>query len=121
MSHEPIEPFGPVYPFPVVHYSLEFACAVHDLFQRIRPDAVAVELPHSLQKIVQNGVGRLPEPPVPDPPAAVSSAVRIPAQFVAVEERDCLGVAHVVVLESIQCLRRLLVKGLLLHTRHRRP
>lgn len=61
MSHDPIQPFGPVYPVPVVHYSLEFACAVRNLFQRIRPDAVAVELPHSVQKIIQDGVSRLPE------------------------------------------------------------
>jgi len=34
---------------------------VRDLFHRIRPDAVAVELPHSLRDTVQKGVLRLPE------------------------------------------------------------
>jgi hypothetical protein len=61
MSSESLQPFGPVYPVPIVHFSLEFASAVRDLFRRIRPDAVAVELPSSLQDVVQKGVLRLPE------------------------------------------------------------
>lgn len=61
MSSESLQPFGPVYPVPIVHFSLEFASAVRDLFRRIRPDAVAVELPGSLQDVVQKGVLRLPE------------------------------------------------------------
>jgi len=61
MSCESLQPFGPVHPIPIVHYNLEFATAVRDLFHRIRPDAVAVELPRSLQGIVEKGVSRLPE------------------------------------------------------------
>ncbi len=61
MTNESLEPFGPIYPVPVVHYSMEFADAVRHLFQHIRPDAVAVELPHSLQDVVVKGVRRLPE------------------------------------------------------------
>jgi len=61
MSHDSLQPFGPVHPVPVVHYNLEFASAVRDLFHRLRPDAVAVELPRSLQGIVKKGILRLPE------------------------------------------------------------
>ncbi len=61
MTHDSLEPFGPVCPVPIVHYSLEFANAVRHQFEHVKPDAVAVELPHSLQDIVQKGVRRLPE------------------------------------------------------------
>jgi hypothetical protein len=61
MTPQSLEPFGPVHPIPVVHYSMEFADGVRNLCRRIRPDAVAVELPSSLQEIVQRGVQRLPE------------------------------------------------------------
>ncbi|MBW2018718.1 MAG: hypothetical protein DRH17_03855 [Deltaproteobacteria bacterium] len=61
MSSDHLQPFGPVHPVPIVHFSLEFADAVRHLFQHLRPDAVAVELPHSLQDVVQKGVQRLPE------------------------------------------------------------
>jgi hypothetical protein len=61
MTNESSQPFGPVYPIPVVHYSLEFADAVRDLFQHVKPDAIAVELPHSLQDVVLKGIQRLPE------------------------------------------------------------
>jgi hypothetical protein len=61
MTSDSLQPFGPVYPVPIVHYSLEFASEVRDLFRRIRPDAVAVELPRSLRDVVQKGVLRLPE------------------------------------------------------------
>jgi hypothetical protein len=61
MSHDSLHPFGPVHPVPVVHYNLEFASAVRDLFHRLKPDAVAVELPRSLQGIVEKGILRLPE------------------------------------------------------------
>ncbi|MDY6988114.1 MAG: hypothetical protein SWQ30_08645 [Thermodesulfobacteriota bacterium] len=61
MPHESLQPFGPIYPAPVVHYRLEFADAVQDLFRHVRPDAVAIELPHSLREVVQKGVRRLPE------------------------------------------------------------
>ncbi|NVM57336.1 MAG: hypothetical protein HWN51_04380, partial [Desulfobacterales bacterium] len=61
MTNESLQPFGSIYPVPVVHFNLEFAGAVRHLFQHIRPDAVAVELPHTLQDVVQKGVCRLPE------------------------------------------------------------
>ncbi len=62
MIHEPLPPFGQhIYPVPVVHFRLEFADAVRSLFLQIKPDAVAVELPHSLREVVQRGVLRLPE------------------------------------------------------------
>jgi hypothetical protein len=61
MSIDSFQCFGPVHPIPIVHYSLEFASAVRHLFQRIQPDAVAVELPGSVRDVVIKGVHRLPE------------------------------------------------------------
>ncbi|MCK4728279.1 MAG: hypothetical protein KAT27_05105, partial [Desulfobacterales bacterium] len=61
MTNDTLHPFGPVHPVPIVHFSLEFAGVVRHLFQRLRPDAVAVELPNSLRDVVQKGVRRLPE------------------------------------------------------------
>jgi hypothetical protein len=40
---------------------MEFGDAVRDLFLRIKPDAVAVELPRSIQTVMEKGVRRLPE------------------------------------------------------------
>ena len=61
MTSDHLQPFGPVHPVPIVHFSLEFADAVRYLFQHVRPDAVAVELPNSLHYVIQKGVRRLPE------------------------------------------------------------
>ncbi len=61
MTTDTLQAFGPVYPVPVVHFSLEFADAVRQMSHRIKPDAVAVELPNSLQDVIQKGVRRLPE------------------------------------------------------------
>ncbi|HID29020.1 MAG TPA: hypothetical protein EYP19_03345 [Desulfobacterales bacterium] len=61
MTSDHLQPFGPVHPIPIVHFSLEFADAVRHLFEHVRPDAVAVELPNSLRYVVQKGVLRLPE------------------------------------------------------------
>jgi hypothetical protein len=61
MPNGSLEPFGPVFPVPIVHYSLEFADSVRHLFHHVRPDAVAIELPRSIQNVVQKGVRRLPE------------------------------------------------------------
>ena len=61
MTNDTLQSFGPVHPVPIVHFSLEFAGMVRHLFQRVRPDAVAVELPNSLRDVVQKGVRRLPE------------------------------------------------------------
>ena len=61
MTDPTVQTFGPVHPIPVVHYSMEFADYVRDLCKRIKPDAIAVELPHSLKSTVNKGVERLPE------------------------------------------------------------
>jgi hypothetical protein len=61
MTNDTLQSFGPVHPVPIVHFSLEFAGMVRHLFQRVKPDAVAVELPNSLRDVVQKGVRRLPE------------------------------------------------------------
>ncbi|NVM23280.1 MAG: hypothetical protein HWN68_16040 [Desulfobacterales bacterium] len=61
MTNDSLQSFGPVHPVPIIHYRLEFADAVRRLFEHIRPDAVAVELPRSLQDVFQKGVRLLPE------------------------------------------------------------
>lgn len=61
MSSHCLQPFGPVHPFPVVHYNMEFAEALREAFSRIQPEAIAVELPRSLAETVKKGVGRLPQ------------------------------------------------------------
>lgn len=61
MSSRYLEPFGPVCPFPIVHYNMEFAEVLRHEFSQIRPQAVAVELPPSLAATVRKGVARLPE------------------------------------------------------------
>lgn len=61
MTNNSLQPFGPIHPIPVVHFSMEFAEEVRHLFNRLRPDAVAVELPESLSDVVTKGVSRLPE------------------------------------------------------------
>lgn len=56
-----LQSFGPIYPFPIVHYSMEFAEALRDAYFRLAPEAIAVELPGSLAEVVKKGVRRLPE------------------------------------------------------------
>nr|HID60180.1 hypothetical protein [Desulfobacterales bacterium] len=57
---EYLDSFGPVYALPVVHYRVEFAEAVRHAFKNLIPDAVAVELPFSLQPFIERGIQRLP-------------------------------------------------------------
>ncbi len=45
---------------PVVHDRLEMAMVTHRVLQRLQPEAVAVELPSSLEPSVMAAVGRLP-------------------------------------------------------------
>lgn len=46
---------------PVLHYRLEFADAVRTLIERWRPEAIAVELPPTLEPQVRRAVARLPQ------------------------------------------------------------
>ncbi len=61
MPNGSLQSFGPIYPLPVVHYTMEFADALRRLFNQIKPVAIAVELPRSLQDAVEKGVRRLPQ------------------------------------------------------------
>jgi hypothetical protein len=45
---------------PVLHGRLELADVVRRVYERVRPDAVAVEFPATLQKPVERGLDRLP-------------------------------------------------------------
>jgi hypothetical protein len=56
-----LEHFGPVHVLPVLHYRMEFAQLVRMAFHRVRPDAVAIELPPSLETSFLRAVQRLPQ------------------------------------------------------------
>ena len=51
----------PYYLVPICHYRLEFAEAVRYAYELLKPDAIAVELPESLNEPVCTAVQRLPE------------------------------------------------------------
>ena len=56
-----LEQFGPVHALPVLHYRMEFAQLVRMAFSRVRPDAVAIELPPTLEAPFIRALGRLPQ------------------------------------------------------------
>ncbi len=56
-----LEHFGSVHALPVLHYRMEFAQLVRMAFNRLKPDAVAIELPVTLQAHFQRAVQRLPQ------------------------------------------------------------
>ncbi len=56
-----LEKFGPVQALPVLHYRMEFAQLVRMAFQRVRPETVAIELPHTLEAPFLRALRRLPQ------------------------------------------------------------
>jgi hypothetical protein len=52
---------GSIRALAVTHYSMEMAVAVRHAFHQIQPDCVAVELPEPFQKLILQGIGRLPD------------------------------------------------------------
>ncbi len=62
MSHRlHLEHFGPVHALPILHYRMEFAQLVRSAFQQVKPDAVAIELPPTLELPFLRAVRRLPQ------------------------------------------------------------
>lgn len=59
--HLYLEPFGPVYGLPVLHYRMEFAGLVRQAVQQLQPDCIALELPATLEEPFRRGVARLPQ------------------------------------------------------------
>ena len=55
-----LEQFGPVWALPVLHYRMEFAQLARMAFERVRPEAVAIELPPTLRAPFLRAVRRLP-------------------------------------------------------------
>lgn len=51
---------GNIYFLPSLHGRMEFGLAVRELFSRIKPDAIALELPPTIKSAVMKGVERLP-------------------------------------------------------------
>jgi hypothetical protein len=60
MSHPPFIRFGDVYAVPSLHGQWRFAGLVREAFFRVRPAAIAVELPATLEASIRKGVERLP-------------------------------------------------------------
>lgn len=56
-----LEQFGPIHALPVLHYRLESAHLVRMAFHRVRPDAVAIELPATLEAPFRKAILRLPQ------------------------------------------------------------
>jgi len=56
-----LENFGPVHALPILHYRTEFAHLAAAAFHHVRPDVVAVELPHTYRELFLKGAGRLPQ------------------------------------------------------------
>jgi len=56
-----LETFGPVHALPILHYRLECAQLVRMAFERVRPDAVAIELPPTLEIPFLRALRRLPQ------------------------------------------------------------
>ncbi|MDD2899933.1 MAG: hypothetical protein PHI31_14615 [Desulfuromonadaceae bacterium] len=56
-----LEQFGPIHALPVLHYRMEFAQLVKMAVTRVRPDAVAIELPPTLEGTFLRALRRLPQ------------------------------------------------------------
>lgn len=56
-----LEKFGPIHALPVLHYRMEFAQLVRMAFNQVHPDAVAIELPPTLEVPFLRAVRRLPQ------------------------------------------------------------
>ncbi len=56
-----LEQFGPVHALPVLHYRMEFAQLVRMAITHVRPDAVAIELPATLEAPFLRALQRLPQ------------------------------------------------------------
>lgn len=56
-----LEQFGSIHALPVLHYRMEFAQLVRMAFHRVRPKAVTIELPPTLEAPFLRAIGRLPE------------------------------------------------------------
>ena len=56
-----LEKFGPIHALPILHYRMECAQLVRMACQHLQPDAVAIELPPTLEAAFTRAVRRLPE------------------------------------------------------------
>lgn len=55
-----LEHFAAISALPVLHYRMEFAQLVRQAFRQVQPDAVAIELPRTIEAPFLRAVGRLP-------------------------------------------------------------
>ncbi len=52
---------GNIYTVPILHYTMEMALFVKRAFEEFKPDAVAVELPETMEGLFQRAAMRLPD------------------------------------------------------------
>lgn len=87
-----LEQFGPIHALPVLHYRLESAQLVRMAAQRVRPDAVAIELPPTLEVPFRRALQRLPQVSVLSyqEPAKNSGQEKVATVYLLVEPADPL-------------------------------
>jgi hypothetical protein len=56
-----LEQFGQIHALPILHYRMEFAQLVRMAISHVRPDAIAIELPVTLEEPFLRAVKRLPQ------------------------------------------------------------
>jgi len=56
-----LQHFGSVFGLPVLHCRMEFAHLVQQAVQQVRPDAIAIELPPTLEASFRRALARLPQ------------------------------------------------------------
>ena len=94
-----LDHFGPVHALPVLHYRMEFAHLVRMAFHQVRPDAVAIELPSTLELPFLRAVRRLPQISVLSYQTEVKKGVS-ETVYLLVEPADPLVEAARLALES---------------------
>lgn len=102
-----LEQIGPIHALPVLHYRMEFAQLVRMAFSHVRPDAVAIELPPTLEAPFVRALRRLPQISVISYQAGHSkgSGEREETVYLLVEPADPL----------VEAARQALEQGLPLH------
>jgi len=94
-----LEHFGNVHALPVLHYRMEFAQLVRQAFARLMPDAIAIELPPTLEQPFLRAVRRLPQISLLSYQTAVGADKGKPA-YLLIEPADPLVEAARMALEQ---------------------
>jgi len=85
-----LEQFGPIHALPVLHYRMEFAQLVRMAVARLKPDAIAIELPVTLHTPFIRAIRRLPQISVISYSASDHAAGQHETVYLLVEPADPL-------------------------------